>query len=718
MKEQQKIDNSLLNSLISFSKLYHKPTTVERMTQGLALKQGMDKYKIFSQQNRGLEDAFSRVTSNIGFTSKLIHKQKLKHIPKMLFPLILLLKDDKSCILLEFNRGNSHAKIIMPEVSENKAYWVETKDLKKEFTGSFFLLKEELKDETSSVRNDKKHWFWSSLSYSKGLYFDVIIASFLLNIFMLATPLFTMNVYDRVIPNSAFDTLWVFATAIGIVYLFDFLMKILRTYTLEVVAKKSDVLISSRMFEYLLKIKLSNRFSSVGSFASNLREFDTIRSFFTSTSMATMIDLPFLLIFLGVIFIIGGNLVFVPIFSALLIIFYALLIKRPLKKSIDNVSKSSAYKNAILIESLSAIETIKSFSLENSMQWKWEESVGQIAKDEIRSRLLSVSISTFSNFIIQLSTVAILILGVYAISEQKLSMGALIALVMLTSRTLAPLNQFAGLISNYEQTKQSYRQLDEIMNLPTDYQDGQRFVERQKIEGVIEFKNVKFKYSNKTQYVLDDVSFKINADEKVGIIGTNASGKSTILKLIMGLYEPESGSILIDGIDIRQINPYSLRKHMAYVPQEVILFKGTLQENILNTVENVSDEGLIRACKQSALENFIRKNPLGYNMTIEERGLGLSGGERQSIAVARAFIKTDATVVLLDEPTNSMDSNNEAVIEKNLPVFIKNKTMLLITHKQSLLKLSKRLLLLQDGKLLLDDSYENVLKVLSLKGKK
>ena len=718
MKEQQKIDNSLLNSLISFSKLYHKPTTVERMTQGLALKQGMDKYKIFSQQNRGLEDVFSRVTSNIGFTSKLIHKQKLKHIPKMLFPLILLLKDDKSCILLEFNRGNSHAKIIMPEVSENKAYWVETKDLKKEFTGSFFLLKEELKDETSSVRNDKKHWFWSSLSYSKGLYFDVIIASFLLNIFMLATPLFTMNVYDRVIPNSAFDTLWVFATAIGIVYLFDFLMKILRTYTLEVVAKKSDVLISSRMFEYLLKIKLSNRFSSVGSFASNLREFDTIRSFFTSTSMATMIDLPFLLIFLGVIFIIGGNLVFVPIFSALLIIFYALLIKRPLKKSIDNVSKSSAYKNAILIESLSAIETIKSFSLENSMQWKWEESVGQIAKDEIRSRLLSVSISTFSNFIIQLSTVAILILGVYAISEQKLSMGALIALVMLTSRTLAPLNQFAGLISNYEQTKQSYRQLDEIMNLPIDYQDGQRFVERQKIEGVIEFKNVKFKYSNRTQYVLDDVSFKINADEKVGIIGTNASGKSTILKLIMGLYAPESGSILIDGIDIRQINPYSLRKHMAYVPQEVILFKGTLQENILNTVENVSDEGLIRACKQSAVENFIRKNPLGYNMTIEERGLGLSGGERQSIAVARAFIKTDATVVLLDEPTNSMDSNNEAVIEKNLPVFIKNKTMLLITHKQSLLKLSKRLLLLQDGKLLLDDSYENVLKVLSLKGKK
>lgn len=704
--------NNLLEAFLIVAKLYKKTFSLQNITQGLPLKPNTKQEEIFSQNNQGLEDIFSRVTHNAGFDSKMVKRVKLKEIPKVLLPTILLLKDDKFCVLTQFSKNFSHAKIIFPEVSDNKAYWIEIKELEAQFTGSFFLLNPQFEEETEEKKSKKRHWFWSSLSYSKGLYFDVIIASFLLNLFMLATPLFTMNIYDRVVPNSAFDTLWVFTIAIVAVYIFDLLMKILRTYTLEVVAKKSDVLISSRLFEYVLKIKLSHRFSSVGSFASNLREFDTIRSFFSSASMATMIDLPFLFIFLGVIFIIGGNIVFVPIISTLLILFYAFLIKIPLTKSIKKVSQSSAHKNAVLIESLSSIESIKSFSLQNTMQWKWEESVGQIAKDEIRSRLLSHSISTVSNFIIQLSTVAVLVLGVYAISEQNLSMGALIALVMLTSRTLAPLNQFASLISNYEHTKNAYRQLDKIMNLPIDYDENRKFVERKTIEGAIEFKNVRFKYPNKKEYILDNVSFKILPHENVGIIGTNGSGKTTILKLIMGLYQPESGLILIDGVDIGQINPYSLRKQTAYIPQEVVLFQGTLQENIQHSIENVCDKNLIRACQKSGVEQFIAKNSLGYEMPIKERGEGLSGGEKQAIAVARAFVKADATILLLDEPTNAMDSKNEALVEKNIKQFSTHKTMLMVTHKQSLLKMTQRLILLKNGKILLDDNQENVLKAL------
>jgi ATP-binding cassette subfamily C protein LapB len=711
-------ENALLQAFIIVAKRYKKELTLQVLTQEMALDSKLSLNEIFSQKNQGLEDIFSRVTENVGFKSKLVSNIKLKKISKILFPVILLLKEENVCILTQVNKERSHAKIIFPQISGEEPYWIELKELESEFVGSFFLVKERLQEHHKVENKEKKkHWFWNSLAYSKGLYFDVLLASFLLNLFMLATPLFTMNVYDRVVPNGAFDTLWVFTIAIAIVYIFDTIIKLLRTYTLEVVAKKSDVLIASRIFEQVLKIKLSHRFSSVGSFASHLREFETIRSFFSSASMSTIIDLPFFFLFLWVIFIIGGSLVFVPLLSAFLIIVYAFIIKYPLQKSIKSVAHASAHKNTILIESLSSIESIKSFSLQNRIQWKWEESVGNIAKEEIRLRLLSNSISTVSNFVVQLSTVAVLVLGVYAIEEQSLSMGGLIALVMLTSRALAPLNQFASLISNYEQSKNSYKQLDNIMNLPTDHKENQRFIERKSINGTIEFKKVTFKYPNAKQYILENVSFKILPHEKVGIIGTNGSGKTTILKLIMGLYEPQSGVILIDGVDIRQLNPYSLQKYIAYVPQEILLFKGTLQENLRDTVESLCDEALIEACQKSAVENFVANSELGYNMQIKERGEGLSGGERQAIGVARAFIKKEANILLLDEPTNAMDSTNEALVEKNIKAFAQKKTLLLITHKQSLLKMTKRLILLKDGKILLDDSQENVLKALGIKVK-
>lgn len=712
-------ESKLLNCFVVFAKLYKRPINSENILDGIVLNRELDNTKLFTLSNKGLDELFSKVSSNIGFDATLVKLSKIKKIPKVVLPVILLLKDDSVCILKEFSKDGSSLKIIYPELNE-KLTTIDYKKLQNEFTGSFFLLKPtfEIHDSNEKKLKKEKHWFWSSLSYSKSIYFDVIIASLLLNVFMLATPIFTMNIYDRVVPNAAFDTLWVFSIAIGIIYIFDTLMKYLRTYTLEVAAKKSDVIISSRLFEYVLRIKLFNRFESVGSFSSNLREFDHIRSFFTSSSMAALIDIPFLVIFLGVIFIIGGEIVIVPIVAAFIMIIYSLIIKRPLQKSIEKVSKSSAYKNSVLIESLSAIETIKSFNLQTQMQWRWEESVGKIAKDEIGSRLLSSSITTFSSFVIQVSSVMIIILGVYAISEQNLSMGGLIALVMLSSRTLAPLNQFASLISNYEYAKSSYKMLNDIMKLPTDFSNEQRFVNRKSIEGSIEFKNVKFKYPNSSTYILNDVSFKISSGEKVGIIGANGSGKTTILKLLVGLYEPESGSILIDGIDIHQVNPYDLRRYIAYVPQEIVLFKGTLQENIMNATENLTDEELIEAARLSAVEEFISQHPQGYNMPIQEQGSGLSGGQKQAIGVMRAFTKSKASMVLMDEPTNSMDSVTELKVESSLESFSKHKTMLIVSHKQSLLKCSQRLILLQNGKVLLDGVYENVLNELSKKAVK
>ncbi len=554
----------------------------------------------------------------------------------------------------------------------------------------------------------KRHWFWSTLSSSKRLFVEILLASFLLNLFMLATPLFTMNVYDRVVPNAAFDTLWVFVVAVVVVYIFDALMKYLRSYTLETFAKKSDIVLSSRIFEQVLAMKLSQPISSVGAFASNLREFEKIRTFFTASSLSLLIDLPFLLLFLVVIYVIGGEVVAVALVAAFLIIVYSILIKYPLKKNIERLSELSAKKNALLIESLSALESIKSFALQHKVQDRWEQSTKDMAQDEIDARLLSSSLMSFSNFTIQLSNVAVLVWGVYAISEQSLSMGGLIALVMLNARTLAPLNQFTRLIINYEEAKSAYIQLDKIMNLATEY-DDRELLERKIVAGGIEFQNVKFKYPNATEYLLDGVSFKIEAGEKVGVIGTNGSGKSTLLKLIMGLYEPESGAILIDGVNINQYKKDNLQEGIAYLPQEPLLFRGTLQENIKDSVKSLSDEALILAAKLSGLERFIAKSALGYNLQIRERGEGLSCGEKHAIALTRVFAKSRAKVVLLDEPTACMDSNNERLVSQSLEAFLKSKTMLMVSHKRALLKQATRLILLENGKILLDDSHDRVM---------
>ena len=714
--KDKKEENYLLNCLVELSKLYNNPSQIDTIIDGLVVDKDKNLFDFFTIKNRGLESLFFEASKKAGFSSKMIKESKIKKdLPKLLLPAIAILKDDKAVILLDFSEDYNYTKIILPKNSKNEPYWVETKLLEEEFEGSLFLLKPnfEIGNINENSLKDKKHWFWGSLSYSKGIYFDVVLASFLLNIFMLATPIFTMSVYDRVVPNSAFDTLWVFSLAILIVYVFDMLIKFTRIYILEIASKKSDVIISSKLFEYVLNIKLSHRFKSVGSFASNLREFDHIRTFITSTSIATLIDLPFIFIFLLVIYIIGNDIVVVPIIASIIIILYSLIIKTPLKKSIDKTSKSLAFKNSVLIESLNTIETIKSFGLNSKMQWKWEEAIGEIAKREITTKLLSNSITTFSNFIIQISNVVIIILGVYAISRQNLTMGGLIALVMLTSRTLAPLNQFASLIANYEYAKSSYKMLNNIMNLPIDYPEDKKFIKRERLEGVIEFKNVKFKYPNSNFYILDDVSFKIKAKESVGIIGVNGSGKTTFLKLILGIYEIESGSILIDNINIKQISPYDLRKNISYIPQEIVLFSGSVKENIINSIHRVEDEEIIKASKMSGVDNFISKNQNGYNMEIKERGEGVSNGQKQSIGVARAFIKKDSSIFLADEPTNALDSITEKRVEENIKTFAKDKTTIIVSHKQSLIEITDRLIVLNNAKIILDGEYEDIIKRLN-----
>ena len=498
-------------------------------------------------------------------------------------------------------------------------------------------------------------------------------------------------------------------------YVLDASLKYFRSRMLEIAAKKSDVIMSSIIFERVMDLHMSGVPRSVGSFASNLKEFDSIRGFLTNATLAVLIDLPFSVIFLIVIWYIGGPIVLVPATIMGIILTYALIIRKPLQRSIESTYESAARKNGILIEALNNIETIKAHNLSGQMQWHWEESVGDIARKSLKSRLMSASIPTLTGFMVQLNTVLIIIFGVYMIRDLELTMGGLIAITILASRTVAPMGQVAALLTHYSDAKTAYDTLENILAQPSERLSGQKFIHRESFEGKIEFKNVTFTYPGSEIPALKDVSFVIEAGETVGIIGRIGSGKSTIEKLILKLYEPDEGSILIDDIDISQIDPARLRRFIGYVGQDIGLFRGTVKDNIVNRRPGVGDERMIEAARMAGVEEFVKRHPQGYNMPVGERGSGLSGGQRQSIGLARALI-SDAPIMLLDEPTNAMDQLSENRILQALKPIMKDRTVLMITQKYALLRLTPRVIVMHEGRVYLDGSRDEVLKKLGQGG--
>lgn len=704
-------EDSLLDALVLYTKLFHKPFSAEALLSGLPVYNKDGDSKLFSVDTKS-KSLFSRVAARAGLKSTLIKRE----IPAMLqlhLPMILLLSNDNTCILEKLSDDRTQAKVIYPD-GDGSQEWVDVEELNKEYLGYGFLLKKKFEYDTKSSRSleiKAKHWFWDTLKLSVPIYRDVLWASLLINLFVLATPLFTMNVYDRVIPNNAQETLMVFTIGIVFVYLIDFFLKLTRSYMLELAGKKSDIIMSSIIFEKVLNLKMAVHPKSVGSFANNIKDFEAVRSFFTTATMTAIIDFPFAIIFLIVIYYIGGYLVFVPIITMFLILAYALLIRKPLKESIESSHEASAKKNGILIETLQNIETVKSMSMTGKQQWEWEESSGEIAEKNLKSRLLSSSIPNVTNLFIQLNTVFVVVFGVYLIQEFELTMGGLIAVVILTSRTVAPMGQAAALITNYSDARSSYDTLSQIISQEMERPEGKEFVERPLFQGRIEFKNVTFNYPDTDMPALNDVSFTIEPGEKVAIIGRIGSGKSTIAKLILRLYEPTSGTILVDGIDISQIDPADLRRSIGYVPQDVNLFKGTIKDNIISSDLHPDIGDVVYAAQISGVDDFVRTHPLGYEMPIGERGAGLSGGQRQSVGVARALMQKNS-ILLMDEPTNAMDQTTENGIMKRLNIEFKNETLILVTQKLGLLNLVERVIVMHHSKVLLDGPKDEVIKKL------
>lgn len=715
MTEIEHTYDPLLSCLVVFSKLYNRPVTVDALISGLPVAPGARGPEMFSiDRSKGM---FQRVAARAGFASRLI-KRDLEEISGLLLPCILVLKNRDAVILEKIDRKTGQARVIFPEVSGG-AEWIDFAKLNESYAGFAFLLKLEFKQESASKKTlnlRKGHWFWDTLKLSKEAFVSVILASILINFFVIATPLFTMNVYDRVVPNDAIETLWVLAIGVLLVYAFDMALRFLRTYFLEVSGKKSDVIMSSIIYEQVMNLKMSEWPRSVGAFANNLREFESIRGFFTSSTISALVDLPFSILLLILVAYIGGPLVVVPIVVMILLLLYSFAIMKPLRESIESTFEASANKNAHLIESLHSIQTIKSLGVASHSQWVWEESSGAIANKSMRSRILSSSIAVISQFLMQLNTVCIIIFGVYQISDQALSLGGLIAVSMLASRAVAPVGQVATLISQYQQTRTAFDSLDGIMNMPVERPENKQYVRRPSFDGHIEFKKVSFSYPEAQQASLTDISFEITPGEHVGIIGKVGSGKSSLAKLLIGLYEPTAGSISVDDINSKQIDPADLRQHIGYLSQEVGLMRGTIRDNLVYRDPQIRDDRLLDVAALCGVDQFVNQLPSGYDTQVGEQGACLSGGQRQAIALGRALLRNES-IVVLDEPTSNMDNSTEFRIKRKLFDYTRDKTLIVITHKTSMLDLVERLIVVENGRILLDGPKQQVVEKLKQLGK-
>jgi ATP-binding cassette subfamily C protein LapB len=700
LQDRREVD-TLLECLLFLAKYHKRETSADSLKFNLPI------------HNRSFDvPMFIKASKRIGLTTKIVERESIEKLTKLALPVVLLLDKDRSCVLLDYDVENSSAKVILPGVSSGETELPLDK-LNSEFTGEVIIIKPEF---NFNNRLDKeilvetpKEWFWGTLFRNKAIYNQVIVVSLFINMFILATPLFTMNVYDRVLPNNAIETMWVLFIGISVVMLFDFLMKILRSYFLGIASKRTDTIISNRIFNHVLNIKIDSKPASTGQFVSRLQSFESVREFFTSATIAALVDFPFAILFLIVIFYIAGPLVLITLATVIISIVLSWYMQRPLKTIIEKSVKVEQIKQTTLIETVTGLEIIKSVKAQNRMRTNWDHSVGKTVHYADKGQFLSQSISFFTAFLSQFSNIAIVAGGVYLASKGDITMGAIIAAMMLNGRTIAPVSQLVSLIVRYDKTMLSLNNLDEIMRMPVE-KDKKNYISRPDLNGDIEFKNVDFAYKESNYQILKNLNLTIKRGERIAILGKIGTGKSTLLKLIMNLYEPKNGSVLVDGVDVRQIDPIDLRSSIGVVPQEPFLFMGTIKDNITIGEQYVSDEELLQVSKVAGLDEFLGKHEAGFDLMVGERGDGLSGGEKQSVTLARALI-SDPNYLILDEPTNSMDSQTEKAFIDKLKNIILDKTVIVVTHKTSILELVDRAIILDNGKIVFDGPKEDLYRL-------
>lgn len=553
-------------------------------------------------------------------------------------------------------------------------------------------------------------WLLEPMRANRPIYMRVALAAAFINIFALATSLFTMVVYDRVVPNNATESLIALAVGLGIVILFDFILKMLRAYFTDLAGAAIDRDIGQTVFRQLLRVRLDAKKGSTGALAGLMRELETLRDFFASATITAIVDVPFILLTLAVIAIIGGPVVFVPLAMVPLVILAGYLTHPAMDRLSAQGMGQGLLKQSVLVEAIGGLETVKTAGAGNMLTRRWVDAIDEHAGTTLRQRLVSNIATTFAQSAQMISYAGVVIIGVSLIAENELSLGGLIACSILGGRAVAPLGQIASLLSRLTTTRAAYRQINALMGTPVEGPSGEAF-KLSKPRGEIEFRNVSFRYPDTAEKALDGVSFTIKPGEHVALLGRVGSGKSTVARLVLGLYPPEEGTVMIDQLDVRQIDPDTLRAKVGSSMQETVLLSGTVRDNIALGREHVDDEEMLRAASLSGTHGFMQHVTNGYDRRLADRGEGLSGGQRQSIALARALAGRPQ-IVLLDEPSSQMDTQTEQQVLARLQEELTGRTLVVVTHRPPFLKLVERIILLEKGKVIADGPRDEVMKLL------
>ncbi len=661
-----------------------------------------------------------RAFENAGFTAGLVERQ-LWELPLQVTPLILVRKGAGGAILLDRQRHQDASgkavdrySVILPEVSLQPVE-LDAAEVEAWYSGYAIMAKPAARVDrrvAEGLPENQKHWLFSTLWRYRRYYRSAAVASVLANLLALASIFFTMNVYDRVIPNQAFTTLWSLAIGVTLAMLFEAITRFVRAHLVDNAGKKADLIVGGLLFQQALAVRMEHKPASSGTFASQLREFESVRDFVSSTTLATLADLPFIILFIVVMFAVGGSLAWVPVLMLPLILLVCVLIQWPLAKIMKANLQEAALKQGVLVESVDGMETLKAVNGQAHMQRRWENASALQSESAAKSKRYATLATSTVTFMQQFQTVMLIVVGVYLITAGDLSMGGLIGTVMLASRATAPLSQVIGLAVRYQSAKAALKSLNKLMAMPVDRDNPQAYVAEPVLEGNLALKAVSFSYPapplRPNPLVLNNINLTIASGERVAIIGTVGSGKSTLLRLLARLYTPTQGQLFSSGLDVNQIDPADWRHATGFVGQDARLFYGSLRENVMLGMPDASASEFMRVMALTGLDKFTARHPQGIHLPVGEHGANLSGGQRQLVALARTLI-TRPQVLLLDEPTSAMDAQTEQLFIKHLRGAAAQQTLVVVTHRPALLALVDRVIVLDNGKVVMDGEKEQVL---------
>lgn len=706
--------DSLLDSASWLCDYYGQGRTREALTAGLAMSASLT-------PSLALE-----LLAQAGFSVRLT-EQKLSLLSDHLMPVLLLRRNGSACVLLgrRVERSESDAKdariiyrTVMPELGNDSVECGES-EIDDTYSGYVVLVKPNAKPDardSETLPEPAGHWLLRTLWRYRSYYASAALGAFLINVLGLASVFFTMNVYDRVVPNQAYVTLWSLAIGVALAMLLEAVSRHVRAYVLDTAGKKADLVLGSLLFRQALAIRMERRPASAGSFAHRLREFESVRDFATSATLSAVSDLPFVLLFVVVIFAVAGPLGWIPLLMIPLIVGVGVIVQWPLARAMRENLREASLKQGVLIESVEGLETLKAVGGEGAMRHRWETCSAKAAASSMKSRQLSSIATSIVSWLQQMQTVVIVVSGVYLVGAGTLTQGALIGAVMLAGRATAPLGQIMGLALRFQQAKAALHSLNELMAMPVDHDVEQEYLARPSLTGHVKLDDVSFSYPSampqQNTPVLESVSVEIRPGERVAILGRVGSGKSTLLRMIARLYRPTGGKVLADGLDAEQIAPADWRKTFGYVAQDSRLFFGSLRDNVMLGRPDATTDELLNVLKLTGLDELAARHPLGVGLPVGENGNELSGGQRQLVALARSLI-AQPRALLLDEPTSAMDTQTETLFIEHLRQAAAGQTLVVVTHRTTLLALVDRIVIVDQGKIAMDGPKAQVLAALS-----